>query len=32
MLLPKPFDLDAVAGWVESVARQRQREAGNGRA
>ena len=31
-LLAKPFDLDAVSGWVESVARQRQREAGNGRA
>ena len=31
-LLTKPFDLDAVAGWVEGVARQRQREAGNGRA
>lgn len=31
-LLAKPFDLDAVTGWVESVARQRQREAGNGRA
>ncbi len=31
-LLAKPFDLDAVAQWVESVARQRQREAGNGRA
>ena len=31
-LLPKPFDLDAVAQWVEGVARQRQREAGNSRA
>lgn len=31
-LLAKPFDLDAVAGWVRSVVRQPQREAGNGRA
>ena len=31
-LLSKPFDLDAVAAWVEGVARQRKREAGNGRA
>jgi DNA-binding NtrC family response regulator len=31
-LLAKPFDLDAVGAWVERVARQRQREAGNGRA
>jgi two-component system nitrogen regulation response regulator GlnG len=33
-LLSKPFDLDAVAAWIERVARQRggQREAGNGRA
>ena len=31
-LLPKPFDLDAVIQWVDGVARQRQREAGNGRA
>lgn len=31
-LLSKPFDLDALAAWVESVVRQRQREAGNGRA
>lgn len=31
-LLSKPFDLEAVAAWIEGVVRQRQREAGNGRA
>ena len=31
-LLTKPFDLDAMAAWVESVVRHRQREAGNGSA
>lgn len=31
-LLAKPFDLDALARWVDGVARQRQREAGNGSA
>lgn len=31
-LLPKPFDLEALGRWVDGVARQRQREAGNGSA
>ena len=31
-LLTKPFDLDALAAWVESVVQRRQREAGNGSA
>lgn len=31
-LLAKPFDLEVLARWVDTVARQRQREAGNGSA